>query len=172
MVQDQTSQNRLPSAWGGEIGVQAHPLSKMVISAAFWGLTLDNELVFIGDEGTTENGGASRRIGVDLSLRASLTNWLYFDADMTVAKGDFTDRPFGKILEEDHIIPLAPNFTAAGGISWRFPAGIEGALRYRYVGNRAANESNTVTAEGYGLIDFNCFYKKGDINWVSQLKTY
>ena len=160
LVQDKTSQNRLPKAWGGEIGIQAHPLSKIVVSAAIWGLTLDNELVFIGDEGTTENGGASRRIGVDAGVRATLTNWLYLDADVNIAHGRFVEKPFGKVLVEDNLIPLAPNITSAGGLTWRFPSGIEGALRYRYVGNRAANEANSVTAKGYGLVDMNCFYKK------------
>ena len=167
VVQDKTGQNRLPNAWGGEIGFQARPLpntsgplSKMVFSAAIWGLTLDNELVFIGDEGTTENAGASRRIGLDMGMRATLTNWLYFDANVNVSKGRLVEKPFGKILKTEYLIPLAPNVTSTGGLTWRFPKGIEGALRYRFIGDRAANEAHTVTAKGYNVVDVNCFYKK------------
>ncbi len=160
VVQDRTGQNRLPTAWGGEIGFQAIPHPKVVFSAALWGLTLDNELVFIGDEGTTEDAGASRRVGLDMSLRATLTPWLYFDGDVNFSKGRLVETPFGKILETDNLIPLAPNMTSTGGLSWRFTQGIEGALRYRYIGDRAANESNTVIAKGYNVVDFNCFYKK------------
>ena len=35
----------------------------------------------------------------------------------------------------------------------RRPAGWEAAFRYRYMGDRPANEMNTVTAEGYLLLD-------------------
>jgi outer membrane receptor for Fe3+-dicitrate len=160
VVQDNSGLHNLPKAWGGEIGFQAKPLSKIVFSAALWGLTLDNELVFIGDEGTTEDAGASRRIGLDLGIRATLTPWLYFDADVNFSKGRLVEKPFGKILETDNLIPLAPNFTSTGGLTWRLSQGIEGTLRHRYIGNRAANENNSVIAKGYNVLDFNCFYKK------------
>jgi outer membrane receptor protein involved in Fe transport len=159
VVQDDRS-NRLPAAWGGEIGFQARPAKNILLNAAVWGLNLENELVFIGDEGTTEDNGASRRIGLDIGLRASLTDWLFFDADVNISKGRLTEKTFGRILSEDNLIPLAPNVTSTGGLTWHFPIGIEGAARYRYVGDRAANENNSVTAKGYGLIDMNCFYKK------------
>ena len=160
VVQDKTGLHGLPTAWGGEIGFQARPLPKVVFSAAFWGLTLDNELVFIGDEGTTEDAGASRRMGVDMGIRATLTPWLSLDADVNVSKGRLVEKPFGKIMDTDNLIPLAPNVTSTGGLKWHFPNGLEGALRYRYIGDRAANAANTVTAKGYNVVDFNCFYKK------------
>jgi outer membrane receptor protein involved in Fe transport len=167
IVQDETGLHNLPKAWGGEIGFQARPLptgsgqvGKLMLSGAIWGLTLDNELVFIGDEGTTEDAGASRRVGLDLGIRATLTPWLYFDADVNLSKAQLVEKPFGKILETDNLIPLAPNFTSTGGLTWRFPQGIEGALRYRFIGDRAANENNSVIAKGYNVLDVNCFYKK------------
>ena len=159
VVQDNRG-NRLPAAWGGEIGVQARPMKNILLNAAVWGLSLENELVFIGDEGTTEDNGSSRRVGIDFGIRASLSDCLFFDADINLSKGRLTEKAFGKILAEDNLIPLAPNITATGGLTWRLPNGIEGAARYRYVGDRAANENNSVTAKGYGLIDVNCFYKK------------
>jgi outer membrane receptor protein involved in Fe transport len=159
VVQDQIG-NRLPAAWGGEVGFQVRPIKNILLNAAIWGLSLDNELVFIGDEGTTEDNGASRRIGLDIGLRASVMDWLFFDADVNLSKGRFTENSFGKILAENNLIPLAPNITATGGLTWRFPIGIEGAARYRYVGDRAANENNSVMAKGYGLVDINCFYRK------------
>jgi outer membrane receptor protein involved in Fe transport len=64
------------------------------------------------------------------------------------------------VLAADNIIPLAPTITSTGGFTWRFSKGFEGALRYRYIGDRAANESNSVRAKGYFLSDVNCFYKK------------
>ena len=166
VVQDKAA-HQLPSAWGGEVGFQAHirPANEgagVLLSAVLWGLDLDNELVFIGDEGTTENNGASRRVGLDLSIRSNLTDWLFFDADVNFSKGRLLDKSFGKILPSDNLIPLAPNVTSTGGLTVHLPCGkgqIEGALRYRFVGERAANEANTVRALGYKIVDMTAFYK-------------
>jgi outer membrane receptor protein involved in Fe transport len=144
------------------------PLSKLLISAVIWGLELDNELVFVGDDGTTENKGASRRIGFDLGVRATLNDWLFFDADVNVSKGRLLEKRFGAILPTDNLIPLAPNLTSTGGLTTHFPCKnggkIESSLRYRLIGERAANEANTVRASGYNVVDFTAFYKKSRFN--------
>lgn len=167
VVQDRGN-NKLPDAWGGEIGLQMRPLSKLLISAVVWGLELDNELVFVGDDGTTENNGASRRLGIDVGVRATLTDWLFLDADVNLSRGRLLEKRFGKALPTDNLIPLAPNLTSTGGLTTHFPCGnaakIEGSLRYRFVGERAANEANTVRALGYNVVDLTTFYKKTRFN--------
>jgi hypothetical protein len=167
VVQDKGNP-KLPDAWSGEFGLQMRPLSKLLISAVVWGLELDNELVFVGDDGTTENKGASRRIGFDLGARATLTDWLFLDADVNVSKGRLLEKRFGAILPTDNLIPLAPNLTSTGGLTTYFPCKnggkIESSLRYRLVGERAANEPNTVQALGYNIVDFTTFYKKTRYN--------
>jgi outer membrane receptor protein involved in Fe transport len=157
VVQD-VNTKRLPDAWGSEIGVQTRLLPNFILMAALWSLEMENELVFVGDAGTTENNGASRRLGLDWSIRANMTDWLFFDADVNWSKGRFVDKKFGKILDNDNIIPLAPNWTATTGLTLR-KNHVEGGLRYRYVGERAANEANTVQAKGYGIMDMSLFYK-------------
>jgi outer membrane cobalamin receptor len=167
VVQDKGN-HKLPDAWGGEIGMQMRPLSKWLISAVVWGLELDNELVFVGDNGTTENNGASRRIGLDLGVRATLTDWLFLDADVNLSKGRLLEKHFGAVLPTNNLIPLAPNVTSTGGLTTRFSCRnggkIEGSLRYRFIGERAANESNTVRALGYNVVDLSAFYKKTCFN--------
>jgi outer membrane cobalamin receptor len=167
VVQDRGN-HKLPDAWSGEIGVQLRPLSKLLISAVVWGLELDNELVFTGDDGTTENKGASRRVGVDLGVRATLTDWLFLDADVNLSKGRLLEKRFGAILPTDNLIPLAPNLTSTGGLTAHLPCKnggkIESSLRYRLVGARAANEANTVRALGYNVVDLSVFYKKSRYN--------
>jgi outer membrane cobalamin receptor len=157
VVQDYNN-TRLPDAWGGEVGTQLHPAKGVVISAAVWALELANELTFVGDEGTTSDNGASRRIGLDVSARVKLMDGLYADADFNLSNGRLVEKTFGVQLPTDNRIPLAPSITSAGGVTWRRGA-IEGSTRYRYVGDRAANEANSVTALGYGLVDVNCFHK-------------
>jgi len=58
-------------------------------------MDLSNELVYVGDDGTTENKGASRRFGFDLSGRAQLLSWLYLDADFNMSNGRLIDTLFG-----------------------------------------------------------------------------
>lgn len=162
-VVQNTAQHSLPKAWGSEIGIQAHPLSNVVISAVVWGLELDNELVFIGDEGTTEDNGASRRYGLDLSLRAKLCEYIFFDGDLNLAKGRLLQKSFGPTLATDNLIPLAPTLTSTAGLLAQLPLSngnrFESALRYRHVSERAANEANTVRALGYTLVDMTALYK-------------
>ncbi|MGB3075266.1 MAG: TonB-dependent receptor, partial [Chitinophagales bacterium] len=144
--------HRLPLAAGGEIGTQIR-VGSLIFSVALWTIQLENELVYIGDEGTTENNGPSSRKGIDFSTRYQVLKWLYADVDVNYAKGFLLEDFFGEKLREDNIIPLAPQFTSTGGLTIIKPRGWEGALRYRLMGDRPANESNTVTAKGYLLLD-------------------
>jgi hypothetical protein len=146
----------LPRAIGTEAGVRYTPHSFFSVSAALWRLDLENELVYVGDEGTTEASGATRRIGIDTDVRLQLMDWIWWDADVTFSSGRFLDLPAG----EDHI-PLAPTVTASAGMTMIHPTGMEGTIRLRHVGDRAANESNTVQALGYSLIDAGLSYSFG-----------
>ena len=156
-VQDK-GQHRLPIAVSSEIGTLFH-IKKTVISAAVWAMDLNNELVYVGDDGTTENRGASRRYGFDLSGRVQLLSWLYLDADLNFSRGRFIDTLFGSQKKENFYIPLAPTLTSVGGLTTKFKSGFEFALRYRYMQDRPANESNTVIAHGYNVVDFTANYK-------------
>jgi hypothetical protein len=144
--------HRLPLAAGAELGSQIR-LGDVLFSVALWTLELENELVYVGDEGVTEDNGPSRRNGIDVSCRYQILPWLYADADLNYARGFLLQDFFGEKLSEGNIIPLAPRITSTGGLTVKRPAGWEAALRYRFMGDRPANETNTVTAEGYFLLD-------------------
>ncbi len=159
VVQD-AGNHALPDLFGGEIGVLLHPLKNTIISAALWGMELANELVFNGDDGTTSDNGASRRIGLDVSLRSNVTPWLSLDADINYAHGRLVEKTFGQVLATSYFIPLAPSLSSTGGASVHFKNGIEGSLRYRHLNNRPAIEDNSITALGYTVVDLNAFYKK------------
>jgi len=155
-VQDK-HQHHLPIAVSAEIGTLFH-IKNTVISAAVWGMDLSNELVYVGDDGTTENKGASRRYGFDLSGRAQLLSWLYLDVDVNMSNGRLIDTLFGNQKTTDSYIPLAPTLTSVGGLTFKIK-GFEGGLRYRYMKDRPANESNTVIAHGYNVVDLTANYK-------------
>ena len=156
-VQDK-NQHRLPIAVSSEFGMLSH-IKKTVISTAVWAMDLSNELVYVGDDGTTENKGASRRYGIDVSGRSQVLSWLYLDIDLTLSRGQLIDTLFGTQKTTDYHIPLAPTLTSVGGLTAKFNGGLEFGLRYRYMKDRPANESNTVIAHGYNVVDFTANYR-------------
>ncbi len=146
----------LPRAIGFEVGTRLDLGKNVVLSMAAWYLHLQEELVFVGDEGTTEISGATRRLGLDFEGRMQITPWLWADIDLNLANGIYINEPEGV-----NKIPLAPRVTSTGGLTAILKNGFEGALRYRYVGDRPANESNTVRAEGYFITNLMLAYKFG-----------
>ncbi len=133
----------LPRAVGGEAGLR-HSWAGGSLAAALWGLDLQSELVYSGDEGTTEPRDRTRRVGLDFEGRVRLAPWLWADADLNLARGRFHDAPAGA-----NRIPLAPTLTSTGGLSLREAGPVTGGLRYRFVAPRAAIEDNSVVARGY-----------------------
>ena len=57
----------LVRATGAELGSRTEIIPNLQSSIAFWYLKLGSELVFVGDEGTTEPSRPSKRIGVEWS---------------------------------------------------------------------------------------------------------
>ncbi len=152
------ARHRLSLALSAEAGSLLH-FGKTTIALAIWAMDLGNELVYVGDEGTTENRGASRRYGLDVSGRAQLLSWLSCDVDLNLSKSRFMDTLHGRQLKEGYYIPLAPVFTTSGGFTAKFSKGLECNLCYRYMHDRPANETNTVVAQGYQVADISLDYK-------------
>lgn len=148
----------LPRATGGEIGFRLRASNRLNFGAAAWGLNLEREFVYIGDEGTTELSGRTQRYGLDLEARFGLTSWLYADADVNLSRGKLRDEP-----ADANEIPLAPRLTSTGGLTVKHPSGYEGSLRYRHIGDRPANEANTVTALGHTVFDLTAGYRLGSV---------
>ena len=140
--------NVLPRALGYEVGSTFKPVPSLVVNAALWGLTLQDELVYAGDEGVTESAGPTQRYGLDLAVRYQLSPRLFLDTDVNYSHGRQTDAPEGQ-----NYIPLAPPFTTIGGLTYKEPRGLSGSLRYRHIDSRPANDDGSITARGYFLFD-------------------
>jgi hypothetical protein len=138
----------LPRAIGYEIGSTFKPVPALVVNTALWALHLQDELVYVGDEGITESAGRTRRFGVDVAARYQLTPSLFADIDLNYNHGRLVGAP-----KDENYIPLAPGFTSIGGLTLRRPGGLSTSLRYRHINDRAANEDNSVRTRGYFLVD-------------------
>ncbi len=138
----------LPVAYSADLGTVFKPVQKVLINAALWYIYLQQEFVYSGDGGFVEFSGKTRRVGFDLTGRYQPVSSLYFDVDLNYAKGV----AIGAGKGEDYI-PLAPVWTSTGGITYTKKKGVNGSLRYRYVGDRPGNEDYSLVAKGYFITD-------------------
>ncbi|TDO19055.1 TonB-dependent receptor [Pedobacter duraquae] len=146
----------LPAAYGADLGTSWKPAERLIVNAALWYLYLQQEFVYVGDEGVVEPSGRTARKGVDLGLRYQLTNWLFLNGDATYTHGRSLDNPSG-----ENYIPLAPKFTFTGGLSIKDLGRFSGGIRSRYLASRPANEDNSIVAKGYFITDGNVNYSIG-----------
>lgn len=149
----------LPRAFGAEIGLRyGSPHSLLAGSAAAWMLDLESEFVYIGDEGTTEPSGRTRRQGIDIEAHVNPVDWLALGVDATVSRGRLRDEPDGS-----NFIPLAPNMTLSANALLRLDP-FTAALRLRMVDDRPANETESVVAQGYQIVDLSASYRIGQVD--------
>lgn len=154
VIVSQQGNDILPASYGSDLGTIWRPFSKLFVNAAAWYLYLEQEFVYVGDAGIVEPSGKTERLGLDLGLRYQITDWLFANTDATYTKARSIEEASGS-----DYIPLAPNFTMAGGLSVLDLGRFSGALKYRYIGDRPANEDNSIVAAGYLVTDMNVNYR-------------
>jgi outer membrane receptor protein involved in Fe transport len=130
------------------VGTNVRIAKRLFVNAALWAMDLESELVYVGDEGVFEPSGKTRRIGVDVSARLQVFDWMFLDGDVNLAQPRFLNEPEGA-----NYVPLAPPVTSIAGINVKSKNGITGSLRYRYLGDRPAIEDNSIIAKGYFVTD-------------------
>jgi hypothetical protein len=139
---------------GAEIGVRSTWIPGLNSTLAFWYLTLNSELVFVGDAGITEPNRASRRYGIEWSNFYKPLPWLSLDFDIAHSHARFTeDDPAG------NYIPGSIETTIATGVAIDVPNGLFGSLRTRYFGPRPLIEDNSVRSKSTTLVNLEAGYK-------------
>jgi outer membrane receptor protein involved in Fe transport len=137
----------LARAQGVEVGLRSKPWGpeQMELMATFWGLDLKSELVFVGDAGTTEARGATRRYGVEVGARGQVYGPFYFNGSFTWTHAEFKDTGLA--------IPLAPELTAYSALLLRWPEGLSSQLQMTYLGVRPLTEDRSVKAPSWLVFD-------------------
>ena len=131
---------------GYEVGVRSKPWGPdgVELITTPWQLDLQSELVFVGDEGTTEIRGPSRRRGVEVAARGNIFGPLYFNGSVTYTKAEFRN---------GNAIPLAPELTAYGALLLQWPEGLRSQLQATYLGVRPLTEDRSVKAPSWVTVD-------------------
>lgn len=153
VVVAQQGEEVLPKAYGLDLGTIFRPNREIMLNLTLWHLYLEQEFVYVGDAGIVEPSGRTERYGIDFGLRYQINDWLYFNSDATYTKARSIDDPKG-----NDFVPLAPVLTFTGGLTINSLKRFSGGIRYRYLGDRPANEDNSIVAEGYFVTDFNANY--------------
>ncbi len=151
----QNGKKVLPPAYGSDLGAVWKPGKKILLKTALWYLWLDQEFVYVGDEGVVEPGGKTRRFGFDLSARYEVCQGLFADMDVSLANPRATG-----VERSAGYLPLAPGFTSVGGLTYKKTQGWNGSLRYRFMADRPANETKSVLAKGYFIADASVNYSR------------
>jgi outer membrane receptor protein involved in Fe transport len=142
----------LPTATGYEAGFRTRILPRAEIFATYWFLDLGSELVFVGDDGTTEARGKTHREGLEAGSKIRLLDWLTFTGDVTyTTKAEFVDTGLP--------IPLAPIWTARADLTARLAWGLSSSLEMRHVGDRVADDFGHHTARGYTIFNSTTRYR-------------
>jgi outer membrane receptor protein involved in Fe transport len=135
------------SAWGGEIGARVKPAPRARVAMDVWYLWLSSELVWNGDEGTTDASGSTQRFGLDMDGQVDATPWLTLDANVTFAHGEFVAN-----AGNGGALALAPRWMGAGGATAHRGHDFI-TVRGRGIGARPGNDTGTLTAQGYFIVD-------------------
>ena len=106
---------------------------------ALWRLDFDSELVYVGDDGTTEPNRPSTRRGIELNNHYVPVSWLLIDADVAWTHARFsTYDPVG-----DHI-PNSVDQVASLGFTLRDIGAWNAGIQWRYLGSGALIEDDSV----------------------------
>jgi outer membrane receptor protein involved in Fe transport len=142
----------LVRAEGTEIGVRYAGPRFNTSLAVFW-LSLDSELLFVGDGGTTEPNPASKRYGVEFSGFWRPTDDLTLD--LTAA---WTDAQFSSLPDDQNRIPGSIESVLAAGATYGFTDRFTGTLRARHFGSAPLLEDGSVSSEATTLLNAGLYY--------------
>jgi TonB dependent receptor/Carboxypeptidase regulatory-like domain/TonB-dependent Receptor Plug Domain len=144
----------LARARGAEVGARTVALPGFQSTLAAWRLSLDSELVFVGDAGTTAASRPSERSGVEWTNVVRLGAWLTLDADLAWSRARFSDGdPAG-----NHV-PGAPERVAAVGLSVDRAHRLFGSVGWNYFGPRPLVENNSVRSGATSLVHAQVGYR-------------
>jgi outer membrane receptor protein involved in Fe transport len=130
----QDPDKEIPRYWSGEIGGRSRFFDRLDVTLSYWRSYLTSELVFVGDEGTFEPSGASRRHGIESEFRYDILPWLSYDLDLSYT--------WARFVNGDKV-PLAPRFLAYSGLTARHDSGLQARLQMRHIGRRYGIEDGS-----------------------------
>lgn len=144
----------LTRALGLETGARVRAGDLLDVSLALFQLDLASELVWVGDEGTTEARGPARRRGIEATARVTPLPWLYAEANTTLTNATYVDNPGNA-----NAVALAPRRIVGATLGADHPVGVFGRLSLLHIGERPATEDRFLAAQGFTRLDAGAGYR-------------
>jgi hypothetical protein len=139
-------------AQGGEFGMRTVAIHGLQATATVWYLGFDSELIYVGDSGSTQEGPASRRYGVEITNYIYPNKWTSMDLDVS-----FSHARFQNVPEGEDFIPGALNRVISAGFTVNPPAGVAngpfGSVRLRHFGPRPLVEDNSHESKSTSIVN-------------------
>lgn len=153
----------LVAGTGYEGGIRARPLLGLTLTSTYWWLNLNSELLFIGDGGTTEAQGPSKRRGFELGAFYQPAPWLTIDVEYTKSRGRLSDLP-----SDANRIPGAIEEVIAGGFVVKYKQ-TSLAMRMRHFGSYSLIEDDSVRAKPLTVVNARLEHQIGRIELAADL---
>ncbi len=146
----------LVRAKGAEVGFRTVAIQHFQSTLTAWMLRLDSELVFSGDEGTTEPSRPSARRGIEWTNYYRPITWLVLDGDLSWSRARFSEYdPVGQYVPEAVGTVISAGATVDDYRKWF------GSVRLRYFGPRTLIEDNSVRSMATTLVNLQAGYRLG-----------
>ncbi len=141
--------NPLVNSVGSELGTRLHFSDRLNATLAVWQLSLDSELLFVGDAGNTEASRPSHREGIEVGLYWYPSDRITAELETSFTRSNFRDSdPVG-----DHI-PGAIPFVASATVQADLDDGWYATARLRHFGPYPLIEDNSVKSNGSTVLNF------------------
>tara|TARA_R110001606_G_scaffold386136_1_gene549988 strand:+ start:6733 stop:8790 length:2058 start_codon:yes stop_codon:yes gene_type:complete len=138
----------LVKSHGAELGMRFNVGSQLNTSISLWTLSLDSELLFVGDAGNTEASRPSQRKGIELTSYYRINKIWTLDLEYTVTDSVFTDHS-----NDGDKVPGAINQVLQLGASANFDNGWYASARLRHFGERPLVENNQIKSEPSSIVN-------------------
>lgn len=148
-----------PMAWsrGAETGFRSSVVPGLNSTLAFWWLESSQELVFVGDAGTTDVNGKSHRYGMEFDNYYKLTDWLTLDADLALTSARYAEPQEG---ESNNFVPNSVGRVVSTGATVVAPNGLFGTLRLRHFGSMPLDTSGKFWSGDTNVVNVGTGYKQ------------
>jgi outer membrane receptor protein involved in Fe transport len=132
------------------------------LTAAYFWLDLDSELVFVGDSNAVEPKGASKRKGYEVTVFWKPLDWLGIDAVYTGNQARYVDNPDGPYIEQ------AVEHSGQVGIAMTHKHW-EASARVRYLGEYPLTPDNAQRAGDETDVNLRGAYTIGKVQIYGEL---
>ncbi len=143
-----------------ELGLRAHPLSWAKFVLTLWRLdTSDDIQASLEDPDQLENAGETRRQGIEVAADFSWASGWYAHADYSYIDAEYLDYVSGGVQYGGNVLANVPHDIVNLEAGYRPVQGLGGRLNLRYVSDTYVDAANTLTLDGYVVVNGQVSYR-------------